>query len=239
MNPEHFFFELTEAFSLVSSNKDLASVISRFCKRFDVESYLLGASIYENLSAAPTMQVLNGYPEGWWTWYEDNKYLKDDLTVAHCKSSTIPIIWPQTYKDISPANINLFREASEIGLKSGVSFPYHGLGCEFGIFSTSASSDYHKSQLRKASTQFALQVLGAFAFDFLTKKSKKENVKKLTCRERECLKWVSAGKSSWETSAILGISERTVVFHIQNAASKMNTTSRTNAAIIALKNGII
>jgi hypothetical protein len=42
----------------------------------------------------------------------------------------------------------------------------------------------------------------------------------LTQRERECLTWVAAGKSSWEISRIMAISERTVNFHIGNTKRK-------------------
>ena len=36
---------------------------------------------------------------------------------------------------------------------------------------------------------------------------------KLSPRELECLKWAAAGKTAWETSIILDISEGTVKFH--------------------------
>ncbi|HVW52726.1 MAG TPA: LuxR C-terminal-related transcriptional regulator [Trinickia sp.] len=37
---------------------------------------------------------------------------------------------------------------------------------------------------------------------------------RLTPRELECLKWIAAGKSSWEISHIIGISEHGVLYHI-------------------------
>ncbi|WP_376767374.1 helix-turn-helix domain-containing protein [Paludibacterium denitrificans] len=39
----------------------------------------------------------------------------------------------------------------------------------------------------------------------------------LTPREKECLSWVSAGKTSWEIARILNVAEATVIFHISNA----------------------
>ncbi|MBL6430436.1 MAG: autoinducer binding domain-containing protein [Alphaproteobacteria bacterium] len=62
----------------------------------------------------------------------------------------------------------------------------------------------------------------------------------LSEREKECLKWVSEGKTSWETSVIMSISERTVLFHLSNIQSKLQTTSRAHsvakAAILGLLN---
>jgi DNA-binding NarL/FixJ family response regulator len=40
-------------------------------------------------------------------------------------------------------------------------------------------------------------------------------VPSLTRREGECLGWCAEGKSYWETAVILGISERTVSFHME------------------------
>jgi DNA-binding CsgD family transcriptional regulator len=54
---------------------------------------------------------------------------------------------------------------------------------------------------------------------------------RLTARERECLRWCAAGKTYWETAIILGISERTVDFHMQSARRKLRADS--NAACVA------
>lgn len=43
----------------------------------------------------------------------------------------------------------------------------------------------------------------------------------LTLRERETLYWASRGKTAWETSKIMDISQRTVTAHITGAATKM------------------
>ncbi|MGY3034079.1 DNA-binding CsgD family transcriptional regulator [Bradyrhizobium sp. USDA 4354] len=42
----------------------------------------------------------------------------------------------------------------------------------------------------------------------------------LSERERQCLRWVEKGKSSWSIGVILKVSENTVNFHIKNAMAK-------------------
>jgi DNA-binding CsgD family transcriptional regulator len=61
----------------------------------------------------------------------------------------------------------------------------------------------------------------------------------LTPKEKQVLKWTKEGKSSWETSAILGISERTVKFHIGNIMQKLDASSRAHAVAIAIEQGIL
>ena len=39
----------------------------------------------------------------------------------------------------------------------------------------------------------------------------------MSARELDCLKWTAAGKTAWEASVILGISEQTVRFHLNTA----------------------
>ncbi|MCW7540986.1 helix-turn-helix transcriptional regulator [Aquabacterium sp. A7-Y] len=51
----------------------------------------------------------------------------------------------------------------------------------------------------------------------------------LTPREREVLHWTAEGKGCWETGLIVGISERTVKFHLQNIYRKLNVVNRTQA----------
>ncbi len=51
----------------------------------------------------------------------------------------------------------------------------------------------------------------------------------LTCREREVLHWTAQGKGCWETGHIVGISERTVKFHLQNIYRKLNVVNRAQA----------
>ena len=93
------------------------------------------------------------------------------------------------------------------------------------------------------------------AFDYITKPFKNKellaNIKNaleshsigngysLSMREKEVLKWLKKGKSSWDISIILGISERTVNFHITNIMNKLDAMTRTQAVAISIEKGLI
>jgi LuxR family quorum sensing-dependent transcriptional regulator len=51
----------------------------------------------------------------------------------------------------------------------------------------------------------------------------------LTAREQDSLRLVAEGKTDWEVSVILGISESTARFHIDNARRKLGAVSRSQA----------
>lgn len=61
----------------------------------------------------------------------------------------------------------------------------------------------------------------------------------LSLREKEVLNWLKQGKSSWDISVILGISERTVNFHVYNVMQKLGATNRTQAVAVATHQGLI
>jgi DNA-binding response OmpR family regulator len=61
----------------------------------------------------------------------------------------------------------------------------------------------------------------------------------LTDREVETLTWAARGKTSSEIATILGLTKRTVDFHIDNARVKLNATSRMHAAVKAAAGQLI
>lgn len=61
----------------------------------------------------------------------------------------------------------------------------------------------------------------------------------LSGRELQCLGWVSQGKTSWETSIILSVSERTVNFHLRNACRKLEVFGRQAAVFKAMRLGML
>jgi DNA-binding NarL/FixJ family response regulator len=60
----------------------------------------------------------------------------------------------------------------------------------------------------------------------------------LTDREREILRMVAAGKANKQIAAELVISERTARTHVSNILRKLNLSSRTQAALWAVREGL-
>ncbi|MBX3566789.1 MAG: LuxR family transcriptional regulator [Rhizobiaceae bacterium] len=61
----------------------------------------------------------------------------------------------------------------------------------------------------------------------------------LSDRERECLYWVSEGKTSDEIALILGVSGNTVNTYVNHAIQKFSASNRAEAVATAIRNGII
>jgi DNA-binding CsgD family transcriptional regulator len=56
----------------------------------------------------------------------------------------------------------------------------------------------------------------------------------LSNREAEMLTWAARGKTSLEIAQIVGLTKRTLDFHIENTRIKLGVTTRIEAAIRAM-----
>lgn len=61
----------------------------------------------------------------------------------------------------------------------------------------------------------------------------------LTSRELEVLRLVGAGKANKEIASELVISERTARTHVSNVLRKIGVSSRTQAAVLAIRQGLV
>ena len=62
---------------------------------------------------------------------------------------------------------------------------------------------------------------------------------KLGAREKEVLAWIAEGKTAEETAIILGISRRTVEWHLSQVRQKVSAANVTHAIALAVKAGVI
>lgn len=90
----------------------------------------------------------------------------------------------------------------------------------------------------------AVSGLRSLAQNFHTRILRLHNVahaeaKTMSIRELDCLKWTAAGKTAWEASIIMGISERTVRFHLNAAREKLGCATTTQAVAKAVSQSLI
>jgi len=61
----------------------------------------------------------------------------------------------------------------------------------------------------------------------------------LTAREIECLRFAAVGRTVADTSQALGITGRTVEFHLKNVAEKLDATNKVHAVALAVSQGLV
>jgi DNA-binding CsgD family transcriptional regulator len=224
-----------EALLACNTPEDLRRAVGEYAKRLGFDSWVYVANP-NGQRALP--YFLSAYPAAWVAHYLEKGYIGIDPVVAHCRDHATPLVWnadgPTLDRDRRcPA---FFHDAADFGLKVGISAPLHGLGCQWGLLSV-AGSDV-KTDRRTQLYQLAnVQLLATFTHEaghrFATTPQTGVNVH-LTARELECLRWAAEGKTGWEIGRLLSISERTVVFHVENAAHKLGVFGRRQAVARAI-----
>ncbi|MGG3739072.1 response regulator [Aeribacillus pallidus] len=74
---------------------------------------------------------------------------------------------------------------------------------------------------------------------FTQKETKEDPFSVLTNREKEVLQEIAKGKSNKEIAASLFITEKTVKSHVSHILAKLNVADRTQAALFAVKHGLV
>lgn len=202
--------------------------------------YYLFAIISKRSMINTDVHILDNYPNKWRNYYDEANLIKHDPIVNYCFLNHSPITWDTVEKKTIKVNKpNVIQEAKLSGLHSGFSFPIHSLNGCFGMISFAHSS--HKKPidcLFSTACMYIPLIIPALLDNYhRVNKSKTDQSKNLTKREKECLAWACEGKSSWETSKILGCSERTVTFHLTNSQTKLETTNRCQSVSKAILTG--
>lgn len=166
------------------------------------------------------------------------------LIQKQCKNRTAPFGWNDIPTDSGKTSAQLtqmLREAESNNIYNGICIPIHGAGAEQGMLNV-AHSRKHKLAAEHNLRFLQFHAMGIHeavkaCSDHQTKGMSK--LKALSPRERECLDWIAAGKTAWETAKIVGITESTVSFHIRNTIQKLNASNRAHAVAIAMACSLI
>lgn len=176
--------------------------------------------------------VVTTYPDQWVSHYISEGYVHVDPILTQGPKSVVPFSWNDIAlpDDLSKKQVKLFSEADDYGIANGMSVPIHGPSGEFASMSMVADGSVKAAGDTTARYKHLVHLLALYYHNhtgaILLSKHAPVAVPHLTDRERECLNWVSKGKTTWDISMILGIAERTVIFHIENAKKKLGVYSR-------------
>jgi LuxR family quorum sensing-dependent transcriptional regulator len=183
------------------------------------------------------LTVAHGWPAEWFEIYTRENFSLVDPVPRYGASTVQPFAWSEARydKDIDPSAHLVMMRAAEFRLIHGYCIPLHY--DEGGAVISMAGQHPDLDPVAMS----ALQLMGIYAHNRLRALARpsagQRNV--LTSREREVLRWAADGKTAWETSVILNISERTVKFHLIEASRKLNAVNRTSAVAKALARGLI
>jgi DNA-binding CsgD family transcriptional regulator len=216
---------------------DADKLVVNLKKVVDVENAVYALAKLDNKGLLVSYDTLSlSYPQEWLDLYAAKGFYKIDPICRENFSNFKLQFWGDTYKERHCPK-EFIMAAKDFNLDSGFACGVrNSQGTEGSILSLAGRlSDNPRNRFILGTLTHHLHQAFSSALSF----SKKKTYFCLSKREKEVLNWIKVGKSSWEISAILTISECTVKFHVCDIMVKLDAVSRTHAVAIALAEGLI
>lgn len=171
------------------------------------------------------------FPAGWdESWHVYNAH----CPYYHaCFDGRIAFDWTSVRKrrDLSAIESKAWHYLADFGLIEGFTVPVHSPGY-FG-FVTVVGDKNDRGWARRIETQAERLLFLTHVFHEATRERFPLFIEAeetpLSTRERECLRWAAAGKTTEEVAVILGLSHETVRVYFKRAMRKLGATNRAQA----------
>jgi LuxR family transcriptional regulator, quorum-sensing system regulator BjaR1 len=234
-DPAHAAFDLLDEFDRLDNPNDIMSRMSAVLSQFGYTSFII-ATVPEAIGNAQPEYLIDGWPPGWTELYSRKNFYLNDPVVARCRQSVDPFEWREVVYDpeTNPRAAQIMHIAEDFKLKKGFVIPIiRDNGLMSGVVMAGERPDFDARAKR------AMHLIGLYAHKcaatLLGHEKPIAGARLLSEGEREVLAWTAIGKSSWEISVILDISEAAVVWRVKQAAGKLNAVNRTQAVVNAIK----
>lgn len=185
-------------------------------------------------------KILNiSYPSDWINFYLKNNYSEIDPVLLNHISTFRTQVWSNSYKAANTHKEREFiEEAKSFGLANGVTGGVFESKRNIGSFFSFAGGTVRDHQRYAEVLEYLTHYLHPILIKTIASPPPTSR-NNLSPRELSVLSWMKDGKTNWEISRILGISERTVRFHVEAIFTKLDVTSRTQAVAMAMENGFL
>ncbi|UFZ01625.1 LuxR family transcriptional regulator [Bradyrhizobium ontarionense] len=217
-----------------------ANVLSQFEKMIGdlgFHAYIMAGVPTPGQSLQQTI-LANGWPREWFDMYARQQFHRHDPIPRHCLSTLNPFAWSEVPydRDDEPGAHQVMTRARDFGLNEGFCVPIH---YDDAVGAVSLAGE-HPNLAPDA--RGALHLISIFTHSRLRALARSTAVnqqRRLSRIEAEVLCWAARGKTAWETARILGVSERNVRWHLEEAQRKLATKNKTATVATALVNGEI
>lgn len=177
---------------------------------------------------------LTNIPADWQSEYSRRRYYDHDPIMLFALHNLMPERWTNVIRrhELSPRQRKIVEGAADAGLREGLIVPVHGPGGEFAVLSLSHDQNERQAPANVEADEGLIHLF-ALRFHAIARGTRQKSEltlpAELTSREIDVLFWTAEGKSTWDISRILGISEATVNFHINSAKRKLGVHSKPHA----------
>lgn len=240
------FHDYQARFSAARSTKEIVEVLEEYLATFAITTFSFTYySFYPNSLNKIKYEFSTPKFLLWHKHYIEEGYEDVDSGIDVAYQGSLPIFWEvkEQIKLAKSKREKLMREDSlKFGVEKGISIPIHGPQEDFAILLLVQMQN--EQGIDKAKEHLNEFFLMAYYYFYHLKKlllTETTFPKKsaLNERELECLLLVAKQMSVQSMAKSLGITERTVNFHIQRANKKLGTKNKYLSVLKAINQGII
>lgn len=235
---QHAFQDMIDGLGAAQDEPGLRSVADRACKRLGFRWFAYLA--YDKSEAT----IISSYPKAWVDHYRANRFERIDPVVSPARWPGRSFFWSgDKERYLTADERRLFGEARCYGIRCGVTVPIHVSGGSFAAFTLAAEEQGAKFKRYAKDAIDTLQLMGLYYHVSVEAKLRLVPARTggalLTLRETECLAWAARGKTMADTAQILGITRRTIEFHLDNAKVKLDALTVSQAVAEAIRRDLL
>lgn len=228
---EDFIDRIREA----GSDAELAGLVADRLLDDGFEHFTVTRASPHGRAPAPWQRL----PEGFAAAYDSNGWHEVDPILDYARRTVLPFTWKALLEQetLSRPQSAMLDQMRDLGVRSGITLPFHGPFGACSVFSASRATDADLPEERVPIV--AATIASAWSRHCQIEQRGGAAQIRLSQRERDCLRWLRFGKSSPEIALILGISRKTVEFHLANVSLKLGVSGRVAIIVSALRLGLV
>jgi LuxR family transcriptional regulator, quorum-sensing system regulator BjaR1 len=225
---ENLAFAAIDSLRESSSFEAVKSVFKSSVNYFGVSSFII-CDVPPDAPPGAREIYASGWSSEWEAKYLRQGYGEHDPIPNTVNLKADPYFWHEAAALSSSNQVasRIMNEArSEFQMHNGYCVPIHGFRGVAGLVSVASDQAVWSLSERE---EAALHMISLYAYEAVRRirgSATGGGGPKLSPREIESIKWVAAGKTSWEIGQILGISTNTVSEYLKSASMKLGTCSR-------------
>ena len=191
--------------------------------------------------------LISSYPKSWTSHYFREGYDNIDPVLQDPRNTRRMFLWDgrEARSAKSARERRLFDDALNFKIRTGLTVRIPSSQNQFAAFTLAVDERSLGLDRFIESSQDILERMGLTYHAHVSAArvgctpANGQQVSSLTQRQRQCLAWISDGKTMQDIADILGVSLSGVKFHLDNARGNLAASTLPHAVALALRQGLL
>lgn len=189
--------------------------------------------------------LISSYPKSWTNHYFDQGYDEIDPVLQKPRIPSRMLLWDgrDAQSTKSAKERRLFDDALSFKIRTGLTVRIPASQGQFAAFTLAVDERSFGLDRFIETSQDLLQMVGLTYHAHVSARNGRgptaQTGGSLTQRERQCLGWISEGRTMEDIASILHVTPRGVKFHLDNARRNLAALSLPHAVALAVRGGLL